>query len=344
MIASYTSSGCRSSLIFSTLFSLWCSLRIRTPYRTSHKVQTAFGFIHVRPAARPGVFARGHRPGTRVAPYAAVTHAKEGVERNVVPPDVLVYLVRAPTGERGDLGYPEVLIKSHDRRARPLGRLIPADPRHPGAVVPQETPLGLDLADLAAEIRRATVELGTVTRYLFLDRDPRREHLERQRIPLHGLLAETHGLLEEKPRIQRKDLRHVGDAREHVQKDHPLRIPEGDREGEVIPVDVHGPAQDLLRRTTLQTLGRPREIPSPCYLIVSLWSQSLSHEAPSSEKDSESRTRKLSTAADATSSARRTAQRLVPHGNLACTLLVHAQDSKHLSSIRQQNSDNFRRI
>src|SRR3712207_1646852 len=92
MIARRTSSGCRSSLIFSTLFSLWFSLRIRTLYRTSHKVQTAFGFVHTRPATRPGVLARGHRPGTRFAPYAAVTHAEKGVERNVVPSHILIDL------------------------------------------------------------------------------------------------------------------------------------------------------------------------------------------------------------------------------------------------------------
>src|SRR5918997_3504511 len=116
MIALYTSSGCRSSLIFSTLFSLWFSLRIRTLYRTSHKVQTAFGFIHARPTTRPGVLARGHRPGTRFAPYAAVTHAQKWVERHLVPPHVLIDLIRAPCGERRDLGDPEVLVEGHDGR------------------------------------------------------------------------------------------------------------------------------------------------------------------------------------------------------------------------------------
>src|SRR5919112_2222726 len=168
MMASYTSSGCRSSLIFSTLFSLWFSLRIRTLYRTSHKVQTAFGFVHARPAARPGIFARGHRPGTRFAPYAAVTHAKEGVERHVVPPHVLVDLVRAPRRQRRDLGDPEVLVKSHNRRASPLRRLVAADPGHPRPVVFEETPLRLDLADLAAEVRRAAVEFRPVARHLLL--------------------------------------------------------------------------------------------------------------------------------------------------------------------------------
>src|SRR3712207_5687390 len=233
MIAAYTSSGCRSSLIFSTLFSLWFSLRIRTLYRTSHKVQTAFGFIHVRPATRPGILARGHRPGTRFAPYAAVTHAKKGVERNVVPPHVLIDFVHAPGRERRDLGDPEVLVEGHDRRARPLRRLVPADPRNPGAVVPQETPLRLDLANLAAEIRRAALDL-------LLDREPRREDLERQLIPRHGFFAETHGLLEEEPGIQRKDLRLVGDAREHVKEDHPFGIPEGDRERKIFPINACG--------------------------------------------------------------------------------------------------------
>src|SRR3712207_5595550 len=215
MIARRTSSGCRSSLIFSTLFSLWFSLRIRTLYRTSHKVQTAFGFVHARPATRPGVLARGHRPGTRFAPYAAVTHAKKWVERYVVPPHVLIDLVRDPGRERRDLGHPKVLVEINDRRARPLLRLVPPDPRHPRAITPQETPLRLDLAYLAAEVRRTAVELRPPTRDLLLDREPRHEDLERQRIPSHGLLTETHRLLKQKPGVQRKDLRLVGDAREH---------------------------------------------------------------------------------------------------------------------------------
>src|SRR4051794_3747420 len=217
MIAWRTSSGCRSSFIFSTLFSLWFSLRNRTLYRTSHKVQTALGFVHARPATRPSVLAGGHRLGTRFAPYAAVTHAKKGVEGNVVPPHVLVQLVHAPRRERRDLGDPEVLVEGNDRRARPLRRLVPADPRHPGAVVPQETPLRLDLADLAAKVRRAAVELRPVAFNLLLHRKPRCEDLERQRIPFHGLLAETYRLLEEKSGIQREDLRPLSDAREHGQ-------------------------------------------------------------------------------------------------------------------------------
>src|SRR3712207_5221017 len=140
MIARRTSSGWRSSLIFSTLFSLWFSLRNRTFYRTSHKVQTAFGFLATRPATRPGVLARGHRPGTRFAPYAAVTHAKKGIERYIVPPHVFLNLVRAPAGERRDLGDPEVLVEGHNRCIRPLRCLIPANPRNPGTVIPQETP------------------------------------------------------------------------------------------------------------------------------------------------------------------------------------------------------------
>src|ERR687894_640780 len=179
MIASRTSSGCRSSLIFSTLFSLWFSLRIRTLYRTSHKVQTAFGFVHTRPAARPGAFARCHRPGTRFAPYAAVTHANKGVERNVVPPHVLIDFILAPGCERRDLGDSEVLVEGHHRCARPLLRLVPADPRTPSAVVPQETSLRLDLADLATEVRLTAVELRPVALDLLLDGEPRRDDLER---------------------------------------------------------------------------------------------------------------------------------------------------------------------
>src|SRR5215211_1624602 len=259
MIAWRTSSGCRSSFIFSTLFRFWFSLRNRTLYRTSHKVQTALGFVHARPATRPGILARSHWPGTRFAPYAAVTHAKKGVQRNVVLPHVLLDIFHGPDGERRDLGDPEVLVEGHDRRARPLCRLVPADARNPGTVILQKLPLRLDLADLAAEVRRAAVELRPVAFYLLLDREFRREDLERQRILLHGLLAETNRLLEEEPRIQGKDPRPVREAREHVQQHHPLGIPEGDRERQILPVHLHGPAQDVLRRASLQAFGSTRE-------------------------------------------------------------------------------------
>src|ERR687896_627213 len=178
MIAPYTSSGCRSSLIFSTLFSLWFSLSIRTLYRTSHKVQTAFGFVHARPATSPGVLARGHRPGTRFAPYAFVSSPKERVERNAPLPHVLLHFPGAPVHQRCYLHDTEALLPTQHGRASPLRRLVPADTRNPGAVVPQEKSLGLDLADLTAEVRPAAVELRPVTRYLLLYAKPRREDLE----------------------------------------------------------------------------------------------------------------------------------------------------------------------
>src|SRR5215218_11246668 len=108
MIAWRTSSGCRSSFIFSTLFRFWFSLRNRTLYRTSHKVQTALGFVHARPATRPGILARSHRPGTRFAPYAAVSPFEQRVQGNVVLLHVLFDLPGAPVGERADLGHTKV--------------------------------------------------------------------------------------------------------------------------------------------------------------------------------------------------------------------------------------------
>src|SRR5919199_6118956 len=131
MIAWRTSSGCRSSLIFSTLFSLWFSLRIRTLYRTSHIVQTAFGFVHTRPAACPGIFARSHWPGTRFAPYAFVSSPKERVERDAPLPRVLLHFLGAPVHQRCYLHDTEALLPTQHGRARPLRRLVAADPSDP---------------------------------------------------------------------------------------------------------------------------------------------------------------------------------------------------------------------
>src|SRR5919202_5553526 len=96
MIASRTSSGCRSSFIFSTLFSLWFSLRIRTLYRTSHKVQTALGLLATWPATGSRILIRGHRPRTRRAAYAFVSFPEERVERDAPLPHVLLHFLGAP--------------------------------------------------------------------------------------------------------------------------------------------------------------------------------------------------------------------------------------------------------
>src|SRR5215203_6144913 len=259
MIAWRTSSGCRSSFIFSTLFRLWFSLRNRTLYRTSHKVQTAFGFVHTWPATRPGVFIIRNWLRARRAAYALVSSPKEGVEGQAPLAHVLLNFPGAPVHQRCYLHDTEALLPTQHGRARPLLCLVPADPRHPGAVVPQEAPLRLDLADLAAEVWRAAVELRPVALDLLLDRKSWCDDLERQRIPLHDLFAETHYLLKEKSRIQGKYLLPVGYAREHGQEDHPLGVPEGDREREILPVDVHSPVQDVLRRASLQVFGSARE-------------------------------------------------------------------------------------
>src|SRR5215212_2167257 len=100
MIAWRTSSGCRSSFIFSTLFNLWFSLRNRTLYRTSHKVQTALGFVHARPATRPGVFTLRNRPRARRAAHAFVSPPKERVEGDAPLAHVLLDFRGAPVHQR----------------------------------------------------------------------------------------------------------------------------------------------------------------------------------------------------------------------------------------------------
>jgi hypothetical protein len=64
----------------------------------------------------------------------------------------------------------ESLLPAQRGRVHPLFRLVPADPRTPSAVVPQETPLRLDLADLATEVWLTAVELRPVALDLLLDR------------------------------------------------------------------------------------------------------------------------------------------------------------------------------
>src|SRR5919206_82167 len=120
MIAWRTSSGCRSSFIFSILFSLWFSLRIRTLYRTSHKVQTALGFVHARPAARPGVFILRNRPRAWRTAYTLVSSPKERVEGDAPLAHVLLDFSSAPVHQRRYLHDAEALLPAQHGRARPL--------------------------------------------------------------------------------------------------------------------------------------------------------------------------------------------------------------------------------
>src|SRR5919199_6799078 len=119
MIASRTSSGCRSSFIFSTLFS-FCSLRLRTPYLSSDEVQPALGRLHPSPTPRPRVLPWRDGPRLGLATDARVAHAEQGVERYAVLPDVSLDLPGAPAGERRYLRHPEALLPAHDRRVRPV--------------------------------------------------------------------------------------------------------------------------------------------------------------------------------------------------------------------------------
>jgi len=109
---------------------------------------------------------------------------------------------------------------------------------------------------LAAEIRAATPHLFSVAFDLLLHRELRTHYLNRKRVAFHHLLAETNRLLEEESRIQGENPHPVRDAREHIQEDHPLWVSEGDRERELLPVNPDRPAQDVLRRPTLQLFGR----------------------------------------------------------------------------------------
>src|ERR671939_123977 len=120
MTASRTSSGWRSSFIFSTLFSLWPSLRNRTYRLPSYPVKPTLGLFQIRPTSGPVLLVGRYRAGLGLAADALVTLFEQRVDGNVVLGDVLVDPFLFHEGERGDLGRPETAIPGNDGRVRPL--------------------------------------------------------------------------------------------------------------------------------------------------------------------------------------------------------------------------------
>src|SRR5215207_2670427 len=132
--ASRTSKGWRSSFIFSTLFSLWPSLRNRTRRLPIYPMKAALGLFQVRPPPGSMILVGRHWPRARLAADAPVALIEQRVDGNVVLGDVLVDPLLLHKGERGDLGCSEAAIPGHNGRVRPLGGLLPADPGHPRVV------------------------------------------------------------------------------------------------------------------------------------------------------------------------------------------------------------------
>src|ERR687886_199460 len=110
MTASRTSSGWRSSFIFSTLFSLWASLRNRTRRLPFYPVKATFGLLQTRPASGSRILIRRHRSRARLAADALVALFEQRVDGNVVLGDVLVDPLLLHEGKRSDLGRSEAAI------------------------------------------------------------------------------------------------------------------------------------------------------------------------------------------------------------------------------------------
>src|ERR671911_1621311 len=241
MTASRTSNGWRSSFIFSTLLSFWFFLRVSTHGLPRNPVQPALVLLQAGPAPRPGVLFRRYGPGLRLAPYALVAPLQERVHGYVVLFDVPPDLLGAPAGERRYLGRPVAPLPGNHTRTHPLRRLLAPYPRHP-RLVPLQSPLQrLYLPHLAAQVRRACPHPLPVTLYLLLHGELGPQHLQRQPIAPHHLLAELVGLLKEEARVYGKDGHLVGDLRDHVYKGHPLGPPEGGRERKPLPVGLDRP-------------------------------------------------------------------------------------------------------
>src|SRR5215212_2297484 len=248
----YRNSGLRTRVPGVTVLARWYGLAVLP-------VQPTLVLVEPGPASGPGVLVRVHGPRLRLAPDALVPLVEERVDGHVVLLDVIPHLLVGPVGERRDLGGPVALLPGDNPRVRPLRGLIPADAGHPGHV-PAQSPLqGLDLAYPAAQVWGAGAHLLAVALDLLLDGERRSQHLERQLVAPHDLLAELRGLPEDEACVDREDRDLVGDLGDHVHGRHPLAAPERRREGQTGAVGVDRPLDYLPRVCSLQMPGQALE-------------------------------------------------------------------------------------
>src|SRR5665811_1267110 len=122
----------------------------------------AFGLVVAGPASGPGVFARGDlaragRASDRRIALCDQRVARQGM-RDLIGLDILV----GPGRQRVDLDEIVLVVPGDDRRAGPGRCLDPAHARDPGGPAVQGPGERVNLAQEAAEVRIAVVQLLAV--------------------------------------------------------------------------------------------------------------------------------------------------------------------------------------
>lgn len=216
--------------------------------------------------ARPRPPAPG---GCRGAADGRVAVHQQGVGEYAVLGDVRVDVVLRPAGDRRDLYLAALLVPADDRGVRPGRGLVAAQARRPGAVLGEPFFEGLDLAERAAQVGVAVVQLRPVLGVLLGhglargERDDVDVHHGLDRVP------GADGLLEVVAGVEEDDV-HAGPRAGGEMGDH--RVLHRGGHAELLAEGVDRPLEDLQGGGVLQVaaglLGESPELGVPAALKI----------------------------------------------------------------------------
>src|SRR5438067_754452 len=181
------------------------------------------------------------------------------IDRNRPLADARPDVARGPAGDRIHLHETEFVVGLDDRGAGALRCLVAPDRGDPGIEEQQLPPERLHLAQLAASVRSALPERGSVPHFLLRQRERRLDAADPDAVPLFQPTPELHRLGKEQPRVEREhvdgELLAADDVEEHAAF-RTERRGETDAPGET----ARGPAEHRFGRSAFQLRGRRRDL------------------------------------------------------------------------------------
>src|SRR5712672_3542620 len=165
-------------------------------------VQAAFGLGEAAPASRAGVFSRLDRAGARSAADAGIAARVQRVGGDVALADARPDLFAGPGGERVHLDEAKSRVALHHARPGAVRGLVAADGRDPGV---EQQHLGaerLDLAQVAAAIRRPLPQRRTLPLLLLGQGERRLDAAHADSVPALHLVPQLQRLREEQAGVE----------------------------------------------------------------------------------------------------------------------------------------------
>src|SRR3989442_6358318 len=146
-------------------------------------VQAAFGLGEGAPASRAGVFSRPDGGGAGSAADAGIAALVQRVGGDAALLHARPHLFAGPCGERVHLDEAKSRVALDHARSGALGGLVAADGRDPGVELQHLDAKRLDLAQVAALIRRALPERRALLQLLLGDGERRLDAAHADAVP-----------------------------------------------------------------------------------------------------------------------------------------------------------------